>query len=219
MLPYSPEIYLQLFDPYNLMVWPLQPLFAVGFIAAIVLSIKHKDLGGILFSALLAGSYIVLGWVFYLNILFDLLWLAPVLTAFCLLQALLLLWFGTIRNMLKIDIDENIATITGLLMIVLATAYYPMVSFLSGKSFSLSQYAGFAPLPTLVLTLGFYLTSIKTLPVRLIIVPAILLTFEGLHNYLLNETGGVTLNAVAVLGLIYLIVCITVRKSARKRPA
>lgn len=218
MLPYSPEIYLQLFAPYNLKVWPLQPLFAVGFIAALVLSVRQKNIGGRLFSTLLAVSYIILGWVFYFRILFDLLWISPVLTVFCLFQSILLLWSGTIRNVLIIEIDDNIANIAGLLMIILATAYYPMISLISSEGLTLSQYAGFAPLPTLVLTLGFYLTSIKTLPGILIIIPAILLTFEGLHNYLLNESGGLALTAAAVLGLVFLIVCFTIRKTTRKVP-
>ena len=214
MLPYSPEIYLQLFVPYNQAVWPFQLVLAIGIFAGLLISIGYHEAGGRIFSALLAISYFVVGWFFYLRVLFDLLWLSPVPAVFCLLQALLLLWSGLIRNRMTIEMNMNLSTIAGILLIVFATTCYPVLSLLSDQGLVLTQFAGLAPLPTLVLTIGIYLLSVKTLPVILTIIPALLLVFESLHTYLMYDSAVL---CIAASGLFYLIICLVIRRSSERR--
>ena len=204
MLPYTPEIYLRLFVAYNQAIWPLQLIFTAGFVTAFLLSIKKPAIGSRILSALLSAAYIVAGSGFYFNFLFDLFWPAPLLFALCLLQALLLLWKCVILDQLKVDFSKTTASIAGISLMVLAIVYYPLISLLSSQNPTQIQFAGLAPLPTLILTGGLYLPSIRNLPIALTVIPIVLLVFETIHTYLLNDISGMALTAFGLLGFFYL---------------
>lgn len=213
MLPYTPDIYLRLYIPYNQVVWPLQLVIAAGFYIALILSIRYPSIGGRIISAFLAAAYIFVGSVFYYSFLFNLLWLAPLLSFLCLFHALILIWQGVKRNRLKIGIHKTMVSASGIFLIVLATFYSPLIVTVSGQNPLQMQFAGLAPIPTFVLTVGLYLASINTLPTVLTIIPIILLVFEAWHTFLLNDFGGMVLVALGLLGICLLFFSVCFREN------
>ena len=95
-LLFAPRTYYRLFELYNDEVWPAQIAALVAGAAILALLERGGPLAGRLISVILAASWLVVAWAFHLQRYATINWAAVYFAAGFALQALLVLWSGTI---------------------------------------------------------------------------------------------------------------------------
>ena len=115
-----------------------------------------------LIAAILASAWIFVGWVFLMNRYAPINWaVAYVMPAF-MLQALLLLLFGTVTRHLRFRARGRPPEVVGLALFIYALVLHPFAAPFFGRPFEAAEIVGIAPDPTAIATLGLLLTASPT---------------------------------------------------------
>ena len=179
MVPYSAEAFFDLLATYNSAIWP-------GHLTALFLSVLLLGLllfprpgGDRIIAGFLACGWAWTGLVFLMNHLVTLNWAGTYFGMVFVLQAVLLLWSGTIQDRLHFPGDKSAASWLGLVLIVLALIIYPLIPIWAGADWTIVQIAGLAPTPTVILTFGILLLCAGRLPIHLFVIPVVWSSADG----------------------------------------
>jgi hypothetical protein len=154
MLPYSAETFFAFLEQYNRSIWPAQVAGAVlGAIAiGIALRCRHRD-ARIPF-ALLTVAWLSAGIVYFLGYLWAIDFVAPVFATLFVLQGLLLVLAA---NRLSFRPGMDWLGRVGLAMALVAVLYDPLLAAFGDHGWSVARVVGFAPAPTVALTIALLL--------------------------------------------------------------
>jgi hypothetical protein len=178
-LLFSPRTYYRLLQRHNEALWPAQILIVgVGLLVLVLLRRPSPPQGRII-STLLAVLWAWIGWAFLWNRYAGINWAATYAVPAFALEALLLVWFGGVRGRWRFRPSRDAAGITGLALLVLSLAIYPILAPLAGRPWQQAEIFGIAPDPTALGTLGLVIIAQGGGRWTLLIVPMLWCLFSG----------------------------------------
>ena len=202
LVPFSRDVFLGLFERYNAAVWPGH-LVAYAVAVLILLSAVRQQRGnGPLIAAALAAAWVWSGIVFHMTHFATLVWAAWAFGAAFVLQGLLFLVSGVLRDRLAFRFEGGIAGWAGLGLAVFAMAGYPVVGVLAGQSLAQTAPFGLAPCPTAIFTLGILLLAEPPVPLHLLVIPVLWAVVGGAIGWVLDMPRDLALPIAAVLAAV-----------------
>jgi hypothetical protein len=169
-VPFTQSQFLEVFQHYNLSVFPMQVILILFAIGAIVLSINKRRNSGIIISIILSFFWLWMGVVYHLLHFTHINKAAYVFGIIYIIQAGLFFYFGIIRKSISFRYQSNIYGLLGLLLIVFALIIYPILGYIFGHMYPQSPTFGL-PCPTTIFTFGILLWSESKVPVWLLVIP------------------------------------------------
>jgi hypothetical protein len=171
-LPFSTEQFLGVFQDYNLRIFPFQ--FVFYFIAAVViwLSLRKSRRSDRIIAFCLFLFFIWMGVVYHILHFAEINKAAYIFGAAFIIQSLLFLFYGLVKQELSFKLRPNVYGITGIVLVIYALIIYPLIGHLSGHIYPYSPTFG-VPCPTLIFTLGVILWSDQKFPKVLLIIPCL----------------------------------------------
>jgi hypothetical protein len=153
-LLFSERVYWRLFELHNAAVWPAQAV-AIGLGAAVLIAILARRrwsgrLAALVFAA--AWLFVALGflWLRFKPINWAIGYVVPLFV----LEALLFLWIGGVRNRLAFETRFRTSAGIGPLLFVYALVVHPITALLAGRSIAGAEVFAIAPDPLAIGTLG-----------------------------------------------------------------
>jgi len=157
-LLFSPRTYYRLFELYNIDIWPAQSVaLALGVITLALLWRPRAGQGRIV-AAILTVCWIWVAWAFHWRHYATINWAATYFAYAFAAEALLLVFFGIIRNELVFE-PASVTHRTGFAVVAFAVVLQPLIAPLVGRGWLQAEVFGAAPDPTVVATLGVLLAS------------------------------------------------------------
>ncbi len=204
MLPFTAEVLYSVLEQYNRAIWPAQ-IIATGLgLAAVVSALRPFPGSGRLIGALLAAAWAWIGAAYHLMHAAAIDFAAPALGVFFVIQGALLAWTGALRGRLAWRFRADAFGWTGIGLVVLAMAAYPLIAWLAGHGWPRAPMFGVAPCPTAIFTIGMLLLVDGRTPLHLVAIPVLGSLYCGTAAWLLNlhEDLALALAGVGGLGLI-----------------
>lgn len=157
LLLFSPNTYYRLFELYNIELWPLQ-IFALALGMVILLLWRNGSKAArMTIAAILALCWLWVAWAYHWQRYAHINWAASYYAPAFVLEALLLLWLGVVRQPPDMAKAGNKSRRSGLVLFVFALLSYPLLALLPGKSWTQAEIFGMAPDPTALATLAIML--------------------------------------------------------------
>lgn len=173
ILPFTVEQFMGVFERYNLAVWPIHLVaYALG-IAAVLCVMKKRNYSDRFVNLALGFFWIWNGILYHITYFSSINKAAYVFGALFVIEGLLFLVLGVLKNKISYDFKLNLASVTGGLFILYAMLLYPLVGYFFGHVYPQSPAFGLAPCPTTIFTFGMLLLSGKTLPRGILFIPLI----------------------------------------------
>ncbi len=170
--PFTQQQFLNVFAQYNLAVFPLQVLFYVLGIAALVFALK-KTAGSARIIALILGFFwFWMGLVYHIGFFRAINPAATLFGIMFIVQAALLLYCGVVKNQLGFGFSRDRYTFVSLVLVVYAMAIYPVIGIWAGQSYPQLPTFGL-PCPTTIFTFGIFLLADRKFPHVLLVIPVI----------------------------------------------
>ena len=169
-MPFTVEQFFEVFEKYNTAVWPLQVLFFLLGVIAVVLVIKKIKYSDRIISAILAFLW------FWIGIAYHLIFFTVINKAafgfgiIFILQGLVLFIIGVIKGNLSFKYEKNIYGFAGSILLVYAMLIYPAIGYFLGHVYPNSPSFGL-PCPTTIFTFGILLFSSEKFPKPVLIIP------------------------------------------------
>ena len=176
------EDFFSTLQTYNETVVPMAVLtFILGMVAVFLASSKPKHSGQIIsfiLSFLWMWSGVVFFILFYglqevvfLNVTMPGVWyLSGVLW---IIQSLVFLFVGVFKSSLSFKLGSDRQTVIGAVMIIYAMIIYPLIGFLTGRSYPEYPIFGVAPCPVTIFTFGLLQWTDGKVPVYVAVIPLV----------------------------------------------
>lgn len=184
-MPFTAQQFMELFAEYNTSVWPAQAgliLLALLAVASLFIEFPKRDqlISGTLafFWAWMAIAY---HFVFFTRIN-NAAWLFG---SVFILEALLLVWVGIIKQSLHFHSSNNLAAKLGLLLIAYALVLYPALNLTLGHTYPTMPTFGL-PCPVTIFTLGLLLNTTPLAAKLLLVIPLLWAVIGSSAAYLLG---------------------------------
>lgn len=206
MPPYSTEAFLEMLASYNAAIWPGQ--LSVFFLNTLLLGILLFPRTGSdrIIAGLLAFSWLWSGLVFMNGYLTHLNWSSRYFGVVFAIQGLLLIWSGIIKNRLHFSGDASAASWLGIALVIFALIIYPLTQIIIGIDWMAVQYAGIAPTPTVIITLGALLLCADWVPIHLLVIPIVWSCVDGVTVWNLGFWWDLSLPLAGLLTIYFSIV-------------
>jgi hypothetical protein len=192
-LPFTTEQFFRVFAEYNQAVWPTQIILYVAAFLAVLLAVKRHSHSDEIINAILASFWLWMGVIYHAIYFSTVNQAAYIFGAFFILQALILIEAGVIKNMLRFRFRPDVFGITGAGLLVYALIIYPVAGYFLGHRYPASPTFGH-PCPTTIFTFGMLLWADGRVPIRVILIP---LTWS-----LMGLSAALTLTMTEDIGLI-----------------
>jgi hypothetical protein len=170
-VPFTLEQFLDVFKDYNLSVCPLQIIFYLLALIAILLSLKKVRQSDKIIPAILAFFWIWMGIAYHIINFTAINKAAYVFGAAFILQGILFLYIVA-KQKISFRFRLDIYGIAGSIFIFFALILYPVFGYLQGHIYPSSPTFGL-PCPTTIFTFGILLWTDKKFPMVLLIIPVI----------------------------------------------
>ncbi|HEX5651452.1 MAG TPA: DUF6064 family protein [Chitinophagaceae bacterium] len=169
-LPFTLEEFLKVFREYNQWAWPLQILFNLLGLVALLLTLRQEKIRGRIISLILAFLWYWMGLVYHIFYFSPINPAAYGFGAAFILQGFLFLYAGVFKSQLQFQLTKSISSLAGIVFLIYALLLYPVLSFLNGHPYPESPTFGL-PCPTTIFTFGILLFVTGKIPVLLTIIP------------------------------------------------
>jgi hypothetical protein len=170
MIPFTVDQFLNVFEQYNVAVWPAQLfLYTIGmFVISLVLS-RKSDFSRIV-SLVLSLFWIWMGIVYHLWFFSAINKAAIVFAAFFVLQGILFFIAGVLKQQLTFRFTSNLYGILGSVVLVYALVVYPLLGNWLSHRYPATATFGL-PCPTTIFTFGMLLWTIRRVPLYVLAIP------------------------------------------------
>jgi Family of unknown function (DUF6064) len=200
-LPFTDDQFFGVFEIYNRAIWPAQIVaymlgaLAIGFVFS---RTPYRDR---VISAVLAIFWLWMGIAYHWAYFSAINRAAYVFGIMFVLQGLLFAWFGAIKGKPSFTLQNNFSGWAGGLLILYATAVYPLIGGTLGHGYPKSPMFGVAPCPTTIFTLGLFLWASAAVPWTLIVIPILWAVIGFTAAFMLGVKEDFGLLVAGVLGL------------------
>lgn len=206
-LPFSIEQFFGVIRQYNETVWPMQVLWTLAALAAVVLVFTRwpkEQKASVAISALLALLWAWVGLVYHLAFFTAINPAAWVFGGLALAGAALLAWHGVWRRELTFAWHATGRALTGLVLVVYALLVYPLWSTAAGHGYPELPTFGL-PCPTTIFTIGMLALAQGRRVRRALVVPVLWSLVGGQAAFLLDVAPdyGLALAGLVALGLMW----------------
>lgn len=212
LLMFSPRTYYRLFELYNTGIWPGHLISAVASLAILACTLRPGTAGARITAGLLAACWLWVAWAFLLTRYAPVNWAANYFALAFAIEALLLLWVGTVHGRLRFPAARNPIARAALGIFAFGLFAYPLLAPASGRPWRQLEMFGLAPDPTAVATLGLLAFASRT-PVLLLPVPLLWCAVSGATLFTMHAPDAWVAPAAALLTLL-----LTAWKAAIVRP-
>jgi hypothetical protein len=161
LLMFSARTYYRLFELYNLAIWPGQLIAGALGIAILACVARGGAASGRATAGMLAACWLWVAWAFHAERYATINSAANYFAIGFAVEALLLLWVGTVRGRLVFEPVRDRAARAALGLLLFALLVYPLLTAASRRSWRQMEVFGVAPDPTAVATLGLLLLSAR----------------------------------------------------------
>lgn len=203
-MPFTTEEFLNLFEEYNLSLWPLHMiLYSLG-IFAILFIMMRKRTEGVAVNVMLAILWFWMGAVYHLLYFSTINSMAFVFGILFIVQSAIFIWTGVLGNQLVYRWKLDLKGLTGLLFVIFSFLIYPFLSSFFGHSYPQTPTFGL-PCPTTIFTFGILLFSAKKVPWYIFIIPLLwsFIGFSAAVNLSMKED--YSLLIAGLIGALFLI--------------
>lgn len=167
------ERFLNYASRYNLDLYPSQYLMlGLGLIAILLVFFRTKHSSRFI-SGILAFFYGWIGIEFYMIYFKEFMPIPFVFGILFIVQALIFIFEGTIRNRINFQFKADLHGLTGALLIFYGIFGYQGLEYLLGRGYPEMLSFGMFPCPTLIFSLGILLWTGKKFPPYILIFPLI----------------------------------------------
>lgn len=179
---FSGGVYYRQFELYNNAIWPLH-LLALFFSLFIIYVLWKKPVAswsGRLIAVVLIISWLWVAWAFLYERFYQIHVAANGYALGFLLQAILISWFGIIKNRFVLRTDRTgryFRVKISFLLLFISLIFYPFIAAISGRSWLQFEMFALTPDPTVLTTIAifvFYKASFT-----LYVIPVIWLLISG----------------------------------------
>ncbi len=171
-MPFTTEQFFDLFEKYNVTVYPAQLIIGLlGLLAILLLHsawrYRHKFIGGYL-----GLLWIWIGFAYHITFFTEINPAAFIFGFVFMLQGVLLLIATFIGNRLKFTFRPVAKNFSGYFFILFGLLIYPMISYLATGSLAKTIAIGL-PCPSTILTFGFLMMTQSKFSKYLLIIPTL----------------------------------------------
>src|SRR5262245_29987393 len=202
--PFTAEIYLSLFDTYNITIWPAQVVaYALG-ILALLLALWPRAAAGRIGFAVLAAFWLWNGIAYHLMYFFQINFAALGFAVLFALQGVLFAAFA-ISGRSNFRFRPDVLGWSGVLLCLFALLAYPLLGWMAGHGWPRAAAFGVAPAPTAIFTFGMLLMLEGRVPLYLAVIPLLWSLAAGSAAVLrlgIAEDSSVVLGSVVGFGLL-----------------
>jgi len=178
-LPFTIAEFLEVFQDYNVAIWPAQILaLAIGLVVLATLFVRRDGSRRVAVGAL-GVLWAFTGVGYHLMFFARINPLAPVFAGLFVIQAILFVMAAILPGDLRLSAAPSLRRVAGLAVIVYAMAVYPVLGIRAGHGGMAGPMFGVAPCPTTIFTLGILMIASGRWVVWLSIIP-ILWSLVGL---------------------------------------
>lgn len=202
-LPFTVDQFLQVFRNYNQSIFPLQFLFYILAVAAIILSIKKAAFSDRLINVILSFFWLWMGLIYHFRFFTTINKAAYLFGGLFIVQGILFLYFGVFRQTVTYRFRSDGPGMIGATLMAFALVVYPLLGYLFGHVYPASPTFGL-PCPTTIFSFGVLLWCREKCPWTILIIPFIwsLIGFSaairfGMHEDTALPIAGIT--AIVVL--------------------
>lgn len=169
-IPFSTDAFFEVFEKYNLSVWPAQwALLVLAVVAMVSILRKWNHSARMIFSAL-AVFWAWMGLVYHIAFFASINKIAYGFGLIFVLQSILFAYFAIAEPKFQFRLTVNWEGILGSVLLIYALIIYPWIGYLNGHVFPATPTFG-VPCPTTIFTLGLLLLSSSRLPWYLFAIP------------------------------------------------
>ena len=170
MIPFTVDQFLNVFEQYNVAVWPAQVfLSTIGMFAISLVLSRKSDLSRIV-SLILSLFWIWMGIVYHLSFFSAINKAARGFAALFVLQGILFFIAGVSKHQLTFRFSSNLYGIVGGVFLVYALIFYPAFGYWLGHRYPAAPTFGL-PCPTTIFTFGILLWTIRRVPLYILAIP------------------------------------------------
>jgi len=152
-------------------------------------------------AVILAACWLFVAWAYLIGHYDTINWAASYFAAGFVVQAVLLVWTGIVRNQLSLRWRADGASRAGLGLFLFALIVEPLIAPLLGRPWMQAEVFGIAPDPTVVATLGV-LTSAERPHWHLLVVPLLWCALSGATLWTMQSPEALVVPAAAAVALI-----------------
>jgi hypothetical protein len=205
-LLFTPRTYYRLFELYNQAIWPAQILALL--LGLTVLWRLHRAGGrqGSVVTVIFAVGWLWTAWAYLVEHYDTINWAARYFAIAFVIEAVLLIWTGVVRNRLPFRPYRDWIGRSGMGLFVFALVVQPLIGPLVGRDWRQAEILGVAPDPTVLATLGVLLTVGKRPPWGLMVIPLIWCALSGATLWTMGSPDAWVMPVVAV-GALGMAVC------------
>jgi len=202
-IPFSVDLFLEVFERYNLAVWPMQVFLTLLGIAAVVLAVRKPGYSSRAVAIALAILWFWIGVVYHILFFTAINKTAYGFGALFALQGVLFLVAGVLRQDLSFHYSTNIWGILGGALILYAMVIYPLLGHALGHAYPKAPTFGL-PCPTAIFTFGLLLWTDRKVPRYVLVVPLLwsLIGFSAAVSLGMAEDFGLVVAGVSSTILI-----------------
>ena len=204
-IPFTIEQFLEVFEYYNLSIWPFQ--IFLYFLASVMIFLAwrkqtHSDK---IIVTLLAFFWFWMGIVYHLIHFSSINKAAYIFGILFIIQGFLFLYSGLLRNRLIFKYQNNIFGMMGTFFMLYALVIYPLWGHYSGHVFPKIPLLG-VPCPTTIFTFGILLWTERKINKFILIIPFLwsIVGFSAAVHLNIKEDFG--LFVAGLLGTILLVI-------------
>jgi Family of unknown function (DUF6064) len=169
-IPFSVDEFFNVFERYNLSLWPIQLFFYILAFLAVIVILRRRNHSSELVMSILAFFWGWMGVVYHIIYFSSINKAAYLFGIIFLVQSFLFFYFGVLRKEIRFEYNLNLSGVIGLLFIAYALIFYPLIGHSLGHIYPRIPTFG-VPCPTTIFTFGILLYSINRIPWYLILVP------------------------------------------------
>ena len=170
MIPFTVDQFLNVFEQYNIAVWPAQVfLYTIGIVAiCLTLSRKNDFSRGV--SLILSLFWTWMGLAYHLWFFSAINRSALGFAALFVLQGILFFIAGILKRQLTFSFSSNLYGIVGGVFLVYALILYPTFGYWLGHRYPAAPTFGL-PCPTTIFTFGMLLWTSRRVPFYVLAIP------------------------------------------------
>jgi hypothetical protein len=157
-LPFTPEQFFGVFEQYNETVWPAQVAIYIAAAIAFYLILKPGKYSNKIVSGILALFWLWMGIVYHWSFFTSINPTARLFAALFVLQGLIFIFEGIIRNNLSFSFSKDWRSAAGIVLILFGPIIYPILGYYLGHTYPSSPTFGL-PCPTTIFTIGALLLA------------------------------------------------------------